>query len=120
MNKLSYNMTQLLNELQTYGNDEDKEKDKNTKKPKKSSKGKENKNTKTSKKKIPKGTSFHCGEDGHWKRNYPKYLAGLKEKNKGKFDLLVLEACLVEDSSSSWIVDSGATNHVCFTIQILS
>ena len=89
-------------------------------KPKKSSKSKENKNTKTSKKKTPKGTCFHCGEDGHWKRNCPKYLADLKEKKKGKFDLLVLEACLVEDNSSSWIVDSGATNHVCFSLQILS
>ena len=89
-------------------------------KPKKSSKSKENKNTETSKKKTPKGTCFHCGEDGHWKRNCPKYLADLKEKKKGKFDLLVLEACLVEDNSSSWIVDSGATNHVCFDLQMLS
>ena len=32
----------------------------------------------------------------------------------------MLEACLVEDNSSSWIVDSGATNHVCFSLQILS
>ena len=152
MNKLSYNMTQLLNELQTYeslnkgsekegeanvadsnpsyskaktkkrknGNGKNKEKDKNSKKPKKSSKSKENKNTKSFKKKTPKGTSFHCGVDGHQKRNCPKYLADLKEKKKGKFDLLVLEACLVEDNSSSWIVDSGATKHVCFSLQILS
>ena len=89
-------------------------------KPKKSSKSKENKNTKTSKRKTPKGTCFHCGVDGHWKRNCPKYLADLKEKKKGKFDLLVLEACLVEDNSSSWIVDSGTTNHVCFSLPILS
>ena len=31
--------------------------------------------------------------------------------------LLVLEACLVEDDSSSWIVDSGATNHICSSFQ---
>ena len=64
-------------------------------KPKKSSKSKENKNTKTSKRKTPKGTCFHCRENGHLKINCPKYLADLKEKKKGKFDLLVLEACFV-------------------------
>ena len=70
-------------------------------KPKKSSKIKENKNTKTSKRKTLKRTCFNCGENGHWIRNCSKYLADLKEKKTGKFDLLVLEACLVEDISSS-------------------
>ena len=66
-----------------------------------------------SKDKSPKGKCFHCGVDGHWKRNCAKYLSELKKKNKGKYDLLVLEACLVEDDTSTWIVDSGATNHIC-------
>ena len=70
--------------------------------------------------KKPKGTCFHCGIDGHWKRNCKKYLQELKEKKKGKYDLLVLEACLVEDDLSSWIVDSGVTNHVCSSLQMLS
>ncbi|PKI54778.1 hypothetical protein CRG98_024830 [Punica granatum] len=30
-----------------------------------------------------KGTCFHCGKDGHWKRNCQQYLASLKA-NKGK------------------------------------
>ncbi|PKI72263.1 hypothetical protein CRG98_007337 [Punica granatum] len=30
-----------------------------------------------------KGTCFHCGKDGHWKRNCSQYLASLKA-NKGK------------------------------------
>ncbi|XP_073057004.1 uncharacterized protein [Primulina eburnea] len=68
----------------------------------------------------PKGKCFHCGIDGHWKRNCPKYLADLKEKKKVKYDLLVLESCLVTIDSSIWIVDSGATNHVCSSLQILS
>ena len=40
-----------------------------------------------------------------------------EEENEGKYDLLILESCLVEDDSSPWIVDSGATNHVCSSMQ---
>ena len=68
----------------------------------------------------PKGKCFHCGVDGHWKRNCNKYLSELKEKKKGKFDLLVLEANLVEVDSQSWIIDSGSTNHICSSLQMLS
>ncbi|PKI45504.1 hypothetical protein CRG98_034095 [Punica granatum] len=32
---------------------------------------------------VDKRTCFHCGKDGHWKRNYSQYLASLKA-NKGK------------------------------------
>ena len=59
----------------------------------------------------PKGKCFHYGVEGQWKRNYNKYLSKLKDKKKGKYDLLISEACLVEDDLSPWIVDSGATNH---------
>ena len=44
----------------------------------------------------------------------------MKDKKKGKYDLLVSKACLVEDDLSPWIVDSGATNHVCSSLQMLS
>ena len=49
----------------------------------------------------------------HWKRNCPTYLKEVKAKGT----LLVIEACFVADSTSSWIVDSGATNHVCCSLQ---
>ena len=39
---------------------------------------------------------------------------------RGKYDLLVSKTCLVEDDLSPWIVDSGATNHVCSSLQMLS
>ena len=32
-------------------------------------------------------------------------------------DLLVVEACLVENFNDKWIIDSGATNHVCYSLQ---
>ncbi|KAG6486666.1 hypothetical protein ZIOFF_055245 [Zingiber officinale] len=45
-----------------------------------------------------KGKCFHCNVDDHWKRNCKKYLDELKQKKKqGKFDLLVMETCLVEN-----------------------
>ena len=32
-------------------------------------------------------------------------------------DLLVVEACLVENFNDKWIIDSGVTNHVCYSLQ---
>ena len=131
MNKLLYNMTQLLNELQTFkaiSKTKPKESEanfvehkpssssctknkkwKNTQggfraQPKKGTKGKGKKNNPKDKK--PKGKCFHCGVEGHWKRNCDKYLSELKDKKKGKYDLLVSKAYLVEDDLSPWIVDS--------------
>ena len=129
-------MTQLLNELQTFefisktrpeegkanvtehkpssSSGSKNKKRKNTQggcgaQPKKGTKGKGKKNNPKDKK--PKGKCFHYGVEGHWKRNCNKYLSKLKDKKKGKYDLLVSKACLVEDDLSPLIVDSGATNH---------
>ncbi|KAA0032907.1 gag/pol protein [Cucumis melo var. makuwa] len=63
-----------------------------------------------------KGKYFHYNVDVHWERNCPKYLAKKKEK-EGKYDLLVLETCLVENDQNVWILDSRAINHVCFSLQ---
>ena len=68
----------------------------------------------------PKGKCFHYIQDGHWKRNCKKYLDELKQKKKqGKLDLLVVETCLVESDFSSWIVNLGASNHVCISLKML-
>ncbi|PON79817.1 hypothetical protein PanWU01x14_010490, partial [Parasponia andersonii] len=107
MNKKNYMITQLLNELQTFESiSKDKGKDilttvaeiniteenpstsnKNKKRKYKGSSGSKSKKSKkgstgtqknNSKNKKPKGKYFHCGVDGHWKRNYNKYLSELK------------------------------------------
>ena len=78
------------------------------------------KNKSSSKDTKPKGKCFYCNKDGHWKRNCPKYLAELREKKAtSKYDLLIIESLLVEDDKSAWIIDSGATNHVCSSLQLL-
>ena len=38
-------------------------------------------------------------------------------KKPGMSDLNIVEACLVENYNDKWIIDSGATNHVCYSLQ---
>ncbi|PKI50485.1 hypothetical protein CRG98_029129 [Punica granatum] len=103
MNKLSCLLSELLNMLVTAQNAmNNKRKDKKVvlvvgtsssktgKKNKKSKKGYVpqqlagvSKNKGKAKVAVDKGTCFHCGKDGHWKRNCQWYLASLKA-NKGK------------------------------------
>ena len=68
--------------------------------------------TKSDAMKKPKGKCFKCGHKGHWKQNCPK-----ATKKLGMGDLLVVEACLVENFNDKLIIDSGATNHVCYSLQ---
>ena len=41
---------------------------------------------------------FHCGENGHWKRNCPKFKVA---KNKGMKSSFLLEICLVQNPTDS-------------------
>ena len=70
--------------------------------------------SKTEKKAAKGGKCFYCGKEGHWKRNCKEYLDSVKSK-EGM--VLVLETSVVEKFNNFWIVDSGATNNVCTSLQ---
>ena len=53
---------------------------------------------------------FYCQGEGHWKKNYPKFLESLKIKGKGKlgegktFSNLFTSKCS-KSSSNAWVLD---------------
>ena len=51
---------------------------------------------------------LYCKGNGHWKRNYPKYLADKKDGkvNKGIFDIHVIDVYLTSAPSSPWVFDN--------------
>ena len=104
MNKIRFSLTQLLNELTIFESMTKDNKDKigeaNVAEPS-SSRSKKRKRSTGKAKGKPK----------------PKKAQSKKKKAKSKCDLLVLESCIMEEDSSPWVVDSVATNHVCFSMQ---
>ncbi|KAA0053407.1 gag/pol protein [Cucumis melo var. makuwa] len=107
LNKIEFNLTTLLNELQRFQNltkGKGKEVEANVaitkgkfkrgssfrsksgpskpnRKIEKKGKGKTPKQNKV-KKTTEKGKCYHCGENGHWLRNCPKYLAKKKAEKE--------------------------------------
>nr|GEW54629.1 zinc finger, CCHC-type [Tanacetum cinerariifolium] len=75
------------------------------------------------KEKIPQKDSIchECGEIGHWKRNYPQYLAELMKKKintasgAGGSGIFVIELNTI--LNRSWIYDTGCGTHICNTTQ---
>lgn len=62
----------------------------------------------------PSGKCFKYDDKGYWKWDCSKLA-----KASGMRFALVIEEYLVVDSTDSWIVDSGATNHICNSLQVL-
>ena len=92
-----------------------KKKNKSTKKQKKESKPKKN----VLKKAEAEEKYFHCDADDHWRRNCPLYLESLKTKkdDKPSEGMLVIESNLTVSSTSSWVLDSGLSAHICTLMQ---
>nr|GEW37653.1 ribonuclease H-like domain-containing protein [Tanacetum cinerariifolium] len=63
-----------------------------------------------------------CGEVGHWRRNFPVYLAELMKKKKlsqGASTLGIFTIELYSFPSKSWIYDTGCGTYICITTQCL-
>ena len=61
-----------------------------------------------------KGNCFQCGEPSHWKRDCSNFLA---TKVQGIIESQVVEVSFITDTSNTWCIDSGVTNHICNTLQ---
>ena len=125
MNKLNISLLELLNMLKIVESHFKGEKaqvlhvDKiSKKKAKKGSKKKLNLKAGISKKKMKKvsakGTCYHCGKEGHWKRICKEYFAILKSANiaKGLY-IIQTNLSLSTSISDSWVLDSACGSHLC-------
>src|SRR6266536_155230 len=58
----------------------------------------------------PETECFYCKGNGHWKRNYPKYLADKKDGkvNKGIFDIQIIDVYFTTVRSNPWVFDTGS------------
>ena len=58
----------------------------------------------------PETECFYCKGNGHWKRNYPKYLADKKDGkvNKGIFDIHVIDVYFTSVHSNPRVFDTGS------------
>ena len=59
---------------------------------------------------TPETECFYCKGNGHWKRNYPKYLADKKDGkvNKSVFDIHVIDVYFTSVHSNPWVFDTGS------------
>ena len=65
---------------------------------------------------------FFCKEMGHWKRNFPKYLAEKKKtgsltSSSGIFYIHVIDVFLMGPKSNSWVFDTGSVANIYNTMQ---
>ena len=95
----------------------EKKKTKSAKKKKKENRPKKDASNKTE----AKEKYFHCHAEGHWRKNYPKYLERLKTKKDDKpFEgMLIIESNLAIFSTSSQVLDSSSSAHICTSMQDL-
>ncbi|GJU19465.1 zinc finger, CCHC-type containing protein [Tanacetum coccineum] len=82
------------------------------------------KNPSTPKKDNPAKDAIcpQCGEMGHWRRNYPIYLAELMKKKKLSQGASTSSSFTIElysFPSTSWVYDTGCGTHICITTQVL-
>jgi hypothetical protein len=66
----------------------------------------------------PRVKCFYYNGDGHWKRNCPKYLEEKKAdkviaRDKGIFDIHIIDIYLRSARSNTWVCDTGSIANIC-------
>ena len=130
MNEIDKPLPELLSMLRTAKQNLQKTKPETimmVQKGKGKGKGKKKKDSKSKGKPKPKNAAlkpkggvakdckcFHCGETGHWKRNYKVYLEDLKKKKGSETSttsgIFVIEVNL--STSTSWVSYIGYSSHI--------
>ena len=65
----------------------------------------------------PKGKCYTCGQKGHYRNNCPKKPQSQNNNNSGMPQSYVVETYFMARTTSTWCVDTGATNYVCNSLQ---
>src|SRR4051812_5449864 len=57
---------------------------------------------------------YYCKGTGHWKSNFPKYLADKKDGKANKFiyDIHVIDVYLTSTHNSTWLFDTGSVANI--------
>jgi hypothetical protein len=66
----------------------------------------------------PRVKCFYCKGDGHWKHNCPKYLEDkifdkIAVREKGIFDIHVIDIYLTCARSNTWVFDTSSIANTC-------
>ena len=64
-----------------------------------------------------KGKCYTCGQKGHYRNNCPKKPQSQNNNNSGMPQSYVVETYFMARTTGTWCVDTGATNHVCNSLQ---
>ncbi|GAV56883.1 hypothetical protein CFOL_v3_00424 [Cephalotus follicularis] len=75
--------------------------------------GKAKKKKKSIKKEKPQGVKacFHCGKQGHWKKDYKEFLAfTIGASGSGTY---MIELYVASYISSTWVLDTGCGTNIC-------
>jgi hypothetical protein len=63
---------------------------------------------------YPNEECFHYHKNGHWFRNYKKYLEEQKKESEtSALGINVIEINIAVSSSDSWVFDTGLMIHTC-------
>ncbi|GAV68241.1 UBN2_2 domain-containing protein, partial [Cephalotus follicularis] len=60
---------------------------------------------------------FHCGKQGHWKRDYKEFLASTSSTGASGSGTFMIELNLAYKVSSTWVLDTGYGTNICNSLQ---